>query len=157
MCAVRGVGALLIDAPRARAPAQLVPADARVIRPVDVDGVVREERLIATEVPILQSVHQPVGESIQRSAGLGLGNAVPVVVAHVRVEGNGCQRLLPRKCRGERVRPGRVELPDLELVGRVAPGVVIDGGEGVGGAGRGKGGAIEVRGQHHADVRVNRI
>src|SRR5205085_12333830 len=60
-----GVGALLEDRPARAGVAQLVETNACPIVAIRIDRVVDDDRLVVTEVPILEPGHQPVGERVQ--------------------------------------------------------------------------------------------
>ena len=69
---------LLEDGPGARATggaAQLVPADARMARAIRVDGVIEHERLVITEVAILEASHRPRRQRFESDARSGLWDA----------------------------------------------------------------------------------
>ena len=83
---VGSVRARLVDREGPGCATELVPANARMIGPVDVDGVIHGQRFVIGPVSIDDAVHQAVGQRIDLGRRPRLRNAVTRVVAQVGVE-----------------------------------------------------------------------
>src|SRR4030067_3870741 len=92
---------------------------------------------MGAEVAVLEAVHEAVGDGVGLGAA-GRGDAVAAVAAHIRVKGGDTDSLVEGEGGASGVVPVDVEVPALDLVGRIAPGVVVDLTEAVGRAGRGQ-------------------
>ena len=146
----------MVDVPTCAGIAQLVPPQTGPVRAVHIDGMVENQRLIGAEVAVLQAIHQTVGDRIQPASCALLLDTVTASAAHVCIECGGGQDLGLGKGRRGRIGPINVEIPQLELVGRIAIGVVVHLGKDVGRAGSRRR-AVEISWKHAAQIRIYTI
>ncbi len=144
----------MVDTPACTAGvAQFIPANAGSVGAGGIHGVVHDDGFVATEVAILCAVHGAVGDGVQLGGGALLRNTGAGTVTHVGIKGGGCQCCGAGKGGVGSVCPIDMECPDLNLILGEAASVII-GFDEVVRCSSGRGGTIEISGEHAAHVRV---